>query len=216
MLSLKKFSEGTLFVAVQFIYSRLIFRVTRILQFQTFTLLALFYAQIVFKANNSWVRYRTYTVGGYILINLAFFIGFVVSIVMSCYFQEKGPAHIAHKIFMALMYLNLFISLSFIFYFIDSFSRYVFLSILLFFFGYQVMNVISQPMVRITMLTDKYKHIFLTAVLTIMFFSRGIKELLNAFDIAQLDIISPSVSIFLVHDSIFSFFLLVFIDSYLL
>lgn len=80
------------------------FRVTLILQFQTFTLLALFYAQIVFKANNSWIQYRSLTVGGFIVINVAFFVAFIVSIVMSCYFQETGPAHVSHKIFMSLMY----------------------------------------------------------------------------------------------------------------
>lgn len=158
-----------------------------VLQFQTFSLLALFYAQIVYKSKNIWPDYKRLAIIAHLLVNFLFFLTFVLTVSMNCFFHYKEAFKIVHEIFLSLMYM--------------------FLSILLFYYGYQVMNIIAQ--IRVTMLADKQKHIFLTTVLSLIFFSRGVKELLSSFNIG-LEIISPTKQS--IQMQVLIFFLYIFWD----
>lgn len=171
-------------------------------QFWTFTLVVLFYMQMIHKIEKDWAEYRTKCFLFYVVINMLFLLGFLGTI-MYCniersllvlpslnYFIPKVNEQwisAASTFFIAIMYLVL--------------------ALLLTFFGWRLVYLIMTTTVQVLTLLFSHSHppkvpflksksrvIVLTIILVLTFISRSIRDLLAGFKIGNISLSDPMVS----------------------
>eukprot|EP01127_Copromyxa_protea_P021037 TRINITY_DN7131_c0_g1_i1.p1 TRINITY_DN7131_c0_g1~~TRINITY_DN7131_c0_g1_i1.p1 ORF type:complete len:390 (+),score=31.63 TRINITY_DN7131_c0_g1_i1:31-1200(+) len=143
-------------------------------QFWTFTLVVLFYMQMIHKIQKNWAEYRTRCFLFYLGINFLFFFGFIASSSLTYFYPLEADTYwidAAEAFFISIMYLAL--------------------ALLLSFFGWRLVYLIMTNSVQVPFLKNKSRVIILTVILVLIFTSRSVRDLLAGFNIGNISLNDP-------------------------
>eukprot|EP01125_Pyxidicula_operculata_P019860 TRINITY_DN721_c7_g1_i1.p1 TRINITY_DN721_c7_g1~~TRINITY_DN721_c7_g1_i1.p1 ORF type:complete len:377 (-),score=23.79 TRINITY_DN721_c7_g1_i1:169-1299(-) len=146
------------------------------IQFSTFTMLVLFYSQLIYKADGSWHHYQKRAFVIYTLVNLLFLCAFLGTVIVSAVNDElKQEADNVNAFIVSIMYLILSLAMAV--------------------FGWKLHKLVSTLTIKVPFLRSSAHITIVSFILVSVFISRAIKDFLTGLDIGSLDVPNdPSAS----------------------